>query len=605
MSLFAELKRRNVFRVGLAYLVTSWLVIQIADTVFPRIGLPDSSVTLVIALLALGLVPALVIAWAFELTPEGIKREIDVDRSQPVARHAGRKLDFAIIGILLAALAYFVWESRFATPQEEAPLLPDRVQMESESQAETVNSVKSEVNPTSRKSIAVLPFDTRSMEKSDEYFSAGIHDDLLTQLAKIEAIKVISRTSVMQYENTTKPIRQIAAELGAATIMEGGIQRAGDRVRINAQLIEAASDTHLWAETWDKELTASNIFEIQSELAWLIAEALQAELAPEVQQRIEDQPTESLEAYQLTLRGRYLMDKELSEENLESAASLFRRAIRLDAEYAGAWAGLSHALQELVGWHYRPEKEHWPEVRQAAEKAVELDPNLTEALLALGDIQRMERQYTTGEQTFLKAIDLSPGSADAHSRYSDLLRDASRFEESISEIRRAVELDPHLMRIRESLLQNIYFSRDYDTTLDEANALLELEPGAAAAWYWISLAQAQKGESAKAEEAMLKAIELDPGNPYYDIGLGYVYALGGYHEKVAGILDNSEQKGYSLVEISLVYGAMGELDLAFEYLDQALEKTPAALYYIASDPAADPMRADPRWEDFLARLGAL
>jgi TolB-like protein/Flp pilus assembly protein TadD len=605
VSLFTELKRRNVFRVGIAYLVTSWLLIQIADTVFPRIGLPDSSVTLVIALLALGLVPALVIAWAFELTPEGIKREIDVDRSQPVALHTGRKLDFAIIVILLAALAYFVWESRFATPHQEGPVPQDRVRLESESPADTVNGVKPVVNPASPKSIAVLPFDTRSMEKSDEYFSAGIHDDLLTQLAKIEAIKVISRTSVMQYENTTKPIRQIAAELGAATIMEGGIQRAGDRVRINAQLIEAANDTHLWAETWDKELTASNIFEIQSELARLIAGALQAELAPEVRQRIEDQPTESLEAYELTLRGRYLMDKELSEDNLESAASLFREAIRLDTEYAGAWAGLAQALHELVGWHYRPEKELWPEARRAAERAVELDPNLTFALLALGDIQRMERRYGEGEQTLLKAIALSPGSADAHSRYSDLLRDANRLDESVSEIRRAVELDPHLMRIRESLLQNIYFSRDYDTTLYEAYALLELEPGAAGAWYWISLAYAQKGESTRAEEAMLKAIELDPGNSYYDIGLGYLYALSGYRDKVEEILDNAEQKGYSLVEIGLVYGAMGELDLAFETMDQALEDTPAALYYIASDPAADPLRADPRWEDFLARLGTL
>ncbi len=587
MSLFVELKRRNVFRVGAAYVVVSWLLLQVFDVIAPILELPPWAPKLLLLLIAIGFIPALVFAWAFELTPEGVKLEKDVDRSVSVSRQTGRKLDRVIIGVLVAVIFMMVAERLWFTGPDE--------------QQQAAVSV-----PVSglAKSIAVLPFDTRSMIESDRYFSAGIHDDLLTQLAKIEAIKVISRTSVMQYENTTRPLREIAAELGVATILEGGIQRAGDRVRINAQLIEAESDTHLWAETWDKELTASNIFEIQSELATLIASALRAELAPEVQRRIDEQPTESLEAYELTLRGRYLMDKEMTEENLDSAASLFREAIRLDPQYAAAWAGLAQALAELVGWHYRPEKELWPQARQAAEKAVELDPNLSDALLALGDMQRMERQYEEGEKTFLKAIELSPGSADAHSRYSDLLRDAQRLEESLYEIRRAVELDPHLMRIRESLLQNIYFGRDFDGVLEEANAVLELEPGAAGAWYWKSLALALKGDFAAAEEAMLKAIELDPGNSYYGIGLAYVYAWDGRRDAVEGIMENAEQKGFSLVEIGLVYGVLGDLDLAFKYMDRALEETPAALYYIAADPSADPMRKDPRWQEFLDRLDA-
>ena len=367
MSLFVELKRRNVFRVGAAYVVVSWLLLQVFDVIAPILELPPWAPKLLLLLIAIGFVPALVFAWAFELTPEGVKLEKDVDRSVSVSRQTGRKLDRVIIGVLVAVIFMMVAERLWFTGPDE--------------QQQAAVSI-----PVSglAKSIAVLPFDTRSMIESDRYFSAGIHDDLLTQLAKIEAIKVISRTSVMQYENTTRPLREIAAELGVATILEGGIQRAGDRVRINAQLIEAESDTHLWAETWDKELTASNIFEIQSELATLIASALRAELAPEVQRRIDEQPTESLEAYELTLRGRYLMDKEMTEENLDSAASLFREAIRLDPQYAAAWAGLAQALAELVGWHYRPEKELWPQARQAAEKAVELDPNLTEALLLIG-----------------------------------------------------------------------------------------------------------------------------------------------------------------------------------------------------------------------------
>jgi tetratricopeptide (TPR) repeat protein len=172
------------------------------------------------------------------------------------------------------------------------------------------------------------------------------------------------------------------------------------------------------------------------------------------------------------------------------------------------------------------------------------------------------------------------------------------------EIRRAVELDPHLMRIRESLLQNIYFGRDFDSVLEEAAAVLELEPGAAGAWYWTSLAHALKGEFNKAVEAMLKASELDPGNPYYGIGMAFVYAMDGRREEALEILGEAENKGYSLVEIGLVYGAMGDMDPAFNYMDRALEETPAALYYIAADPGADPMREDPRWQQLIARLDA-
>lgn len=584
MGFFEELKRRSVFRVGIAYVVVSWLIIQVVETILPSFGFGDNAIRGVVILLAIGFLPTLILAWVFEFTPEGIKREIDVDPGRPVARQTRRKLDRLIIVGLILVLAYFAWDKFLAAPTAEV--------------------ADAAVGEKPEKSLAVLPFVTRSDQKADEYFSQGIHDDLLTQLAKIDGMRVVSRTSVMRYAGTTKPIAEIARELGVTTILEGGIQRAGDRVRINAQLIEADTDSHLWAETWDKELTAWNIFEIQSELATMIASALESELTPGVQARIEDKPTDSIEAWDLTLRGRYLMDKELSEENLISAAALFRQAIEADPGYAEAWAGLSQALQELVGWHYRPEKELWPEAWQAAEKAVELDPDSTAALMALGDLQRMGRRYQEGEKSFLRAIELSPGSADAHGRYSDLLRDAQRFDESVREIRRAVELNPHLIRIRESLLQNVYFSRDFDSVYEEADAVLELEPGAAGAWYWLSLTQAITGKFKEAELSMLKAIELDPGNSYYGIGLAYVYAWNDRREQTMEILETADEKGYSMVEIGLVFSVLGDLDTAFDYMDRAFEESPASLYYLAADPSADPMRGDPRWQELLDRLEA-
>jgi tetratricopeptide (TPR) repeat protein len=216
----------------------------------------------------------------------------------------------------------------------------------------------------------------------------------------------------------------------------------------------------------------------------------------------------------------------------------------------------------------------------------------------------MDRLYAEGERTFLHAIALSPGSADAHSRYSDLLRDAQRFDESIREIRRAVELDPHLIRVRESMLQNVYFSRDFETVKVEARALLQLEPDAAGGWYWLSLAQTMTGDHAGAEAAMRRAIELDPGNPYYSIGLAFVYARQGRRDEALAIAHGPEHDRFSLVEVGLVYGVLGDLDEAFDYLYRALGETPAALYYIAADPGADPLRADPRWVEFVKRLQA-
>lgn len=601
MSLFTELKRRNVFKVGFAYAVTAWLVLQVAQLGTESFEAPAWVMKLLITLLLAGFPLALILGWLFDLTPEGLRKEQDVDRSQPAYQELGRKLNFTIISVLVVALAWFAWDkfhSREARP-------PDPIKTAAGPARPVDQVVRNTISlPIPAKSIAVLPFATRSDRQADAWFSQGMHDDLLTQLARIGDIKVTSRTSVMRFADSNMPIPEIAAELGVATVLEGGIQRSGDRVRINAQLIDAGTDTHLWAETWDKELTASNIFEIQSELASLITAALRTELAPDLQARIEEKPTESLVAYDLALRGRYLMDKEMSEENLEGAAALFRKAIEADPEYAAAWSGLSQALLEMVGWFYKDESAFLPEAWRAAEKAVALNPNLTDAWLALGDLQRMTRQFEAGERSFRTALELSPNSADAHSRYSDLLRDARRFDESVREIRRAVELDPYLVRIRESLLQNIYFSRDFAAVENEARKLLEVEPDAANTWYWMSLAQTMQGKHTEAEQSMFKAIEYDPGNPYYGVGLAFAYAFAGRNSEATDILEHAEERRFSLVEVALVYSILGDMDQAFAYLDRAFAESPAALFYIAADPGADAMRGDPRWQDLLDRLGA-
>ena len=304
MSFINELKRRNVFKVGIAYAVAAWLVLQLTEVLTELLEIGPEVGKIVIVLLLVGFIPALIFAWAFEMTPEGIKRDADVDRSQSVTRDTGRKLDFAIIAMLVAIAGYFIWESRFMdrtesaqnqssvassnTPQPQAPPTPPGTNP-SGSEAGLTETLQSNA-------IAVLPFVNRSAQQEDAFFSDGIHDDLLTQLAKLSGLKVVSRTSMMRYRDTEKSIPEIAAELQVGTILEGGVQRAGQRIRINAQLIDVANDEHLWAETFDREMTVENIFDIQSEITRQIVQAVRGELTSEEQIKLSRIPTANLEA---------------------------------------------------------------------------------------------------------------------------------------------------------------------------------------------------------------------------------------------------------------------------------------------------------------------
>ena len=280
MSFFAELKRRNVFKVAAAYIIVGWLIMQAGEVMSPALHLPEWVNSTLAFFLILGFPVALVFAWAFEMTPDGLKKEKEVDRSQSITPVTGQKLNQTIIALMAVALTYFAYDKFIATPQSSQKLAqaPDK--------SETIVMVDgSQFQKPNKKSIAVIPFQNRSAnEENAEFFSDGVHDELLTNLSKIGDLKVISRTSVMSYRDTTKNIQQIATELGVANILEGGVQRAGDTVRINVQLIDAASDEHIWAEIYDRQLSAENIFAIQTEIARAIANALEATLSPREQE---------------------------------------------------------------------------------------------------------------------------------------------------------------------------------------------------------------------------------------------------------------------------------------------------------------------------------
>ncbi|MBW2495196.1 MAG: hypothetical protein JRE43_10630, partial [Deltaproteobacteria bacterium] len=300
MSLIAELKRRNVFRVGAAYGIVAWLLVEVASVVLPTFEAPEWVMKVFTFLVILGFPLALVLAWAFELTPEGIKRETGADREESVAHSSGRKIDFAIIALLAIALTYVVVDKYVFPTGTESGTAAVPVQAVEESD----DPASADAEDAREKSVAVLPFANRSVKAEDAFFVDGMHDDILTHLAKIRSLKVISRTSVMEYRDTTKNLRTIGRELGAATILEGGVQRSGDHVRINMQLIDAETDDHLWADIYDRRLTAENLFSIQTEIATSIAVALRAALSAEEQDRLAAIPTENLEAYEAYLIGR-------------------------------------------------------------------------------------------------------------------------------------------------------------------------------------------------------------------------------------------------------------------------------------------------------------
>lgn len=452
MSLFSELKRRNVIRVAIAYSVVAWVVIEVTSTVFPILSLPEWTVTLITVLLLAGFLPALVFAWAFELTPDGIKREKDVERSESVTHITGRKLDFLIIGALALALVFVVIDQYVLEERMTQPVVAER-------------------------SIAVLPFRNRSTVAEDVHFVDGIHDDILTQLGKLSTFeKVISRTSVERYRNTTKSIPVIGDELGVAAVLEGGVQRAGQRVRINVQLIDTVRDEHLWTETFDRELSPQNILEIQSEIAGHIAQSLRTRLSAEDRAHLGKVPTRHLDAYDAYLLGRQRLFNRTTP-SLEQAVELFQRAIAIDPDYALAYAGLADAWMLLGDYSGLAVEEMASRATPAATKALELDEDLAEAYTSLGAIRSKQGNYSGSQAAYERAIELDPNYSIAHHWYGDLLI-TYLVQPAAAEARlaRALELDPFSPTINVTLGQALTGMGRFEEAKLRYRRTIELAP---------------------------------------------------------------------------------------------------------------------------------
>jgi len=458
MSFFEELKRRNVIRVGIAYVVVAWLVAQVAEFAIETFGAPDWVLKIFVVFLMLGFPIVVIFAWAFEMTPEGIKLEKNVDRSQSIVRQTGRKLDYTIIAVLAIALAYFVWESRFE--KEVEPLAqqgPVQVIPAGDEKKDTSPAGDTPTLTSVDNSIAVLPFANRSNVQEDLYFTDGIHDDLLTQLANIRGLKVISRTSVMTYRDTTKRIPEIAAELGVSKILEGGIQRAGNRVRINAQLIDVATDEHLWAETFDREMTVENIFDIQSEITRHIVTAIRGELTAEEASVLTQQPTDNLDAYEAYLKAKaFLHDPLYSQDKYINAEEWLKKSVASDPGFALAWAMLVETNGQAIWLGYDVSPERYQAALDALDNTEKFGPGLPETIAAKAEyLYRIKNDFHAAEPLFTQASQAKPGDSNLLMRLATTERRTGHFEQAITHYQMAIDLDPANLEARTVLLDTL------------------------------------------------------------------------------------------------------------------------------------------------------
>jgi len=454
-------------------------------------------------------------------------------------------------------------------------------------------------------SIAVLPLDNLSGDPEQEYFADGMTEALITDLAQISALKVISRTSVMQYKGAKKPLPEIANELKVDVVLEGSVQCFGERVKITAQLIEAATDRHLWAKSYERELR--DILALQNEVARAVADEIKVKLTPQAQARLTSMRQVNPEAHEAYLKGRYFRNKR-TKEGLMKSIEYFEQAIKKDPAYAPAYAGLADSYSVLWGLGYLPPKEAYPKVRAAAMKALEIDSTLAEAHTTLASLSDYyDWDWVAAERGYRHAIALNPSYATAHHWYAYYLMAMGRIQESLAETKRAQELDPLSLIINAALGERLYYARQHDQAMEQCQKTVELDSNFHLAHSYLGLAYEQKGMYKEAIAEFQKAIILSRGSSESVANLGYAYAISGQRGEAQKILDElnvpSKQRYVSPFDIAIIYTGLGEKDRAFEWLEKSYEERSGRLMYLKVKPSFDPLRADPRFTALLKKVG--
>ena len=573
----SELKRRSVFRVGIVYLAATWLLLQVVATVAPILELPNWFERGVLLLLAIGFPVAIILAWAFEITPAGVRR----DTGEQSAHAPRSQVDYIIVAVLGLALTYFVADKFW------------------------LSSAAGRIGPEA--SIAVLPFTNMTRDEQNDPFIDGIHDDLLTHMSRIASLRTTSRTSVLQYKDTTKTIPEIGAELGVATILEAGIQRSGDRVRINVQLIDTAADEHIWAEQYDRELTAVNVFEIQSEIAIAIADELQATLTPDERQRLDSVPTQSIAALESYFAGKQLLE-ERTIESLTAAVEYFEQVVELDPDFALGWSGLADAYMLLPEYSATIDRDMVGErSTYAVARALEIDSDLPYVSSSAAWSKLIHNYDWPGaERTFRRALEIEPDNASVLHWLSHTLSWRGQTEEAVKMARYAVEVEPDSQLMAMNLAYILVDARQYDEALLVAKNVLTVDPGYMGARRNLFLHELRSGQYTDGATSFVRYTTMVGGEAAAarDIAkLLVAYAESGTVSNLSDDLIKRALLGSE--DLAQVMALMGDGEGALRALRVAIDERLGSRSVLSMkiNPAYDFIRDDPRFQALLAEVG--
>jgi serine/threonine-protein kinase len=576
-NFFAELKRRNVYRAAAAYGVVSWLLVQIATQVFPFFDIPSWAIRMVVVILLLGFPVAVIMAWIYDVTPEGLQRTDEVAPGHALSQNAGRKIDFAIIGVLLTVIAFMAW-------QHWRPAKPDAS------------------NELPAKSIAILPFVDLSQSRDQEYLSDGVTEQIIDSLAHLHDLLVVARTTAFSFKNKTGDIRDIGRQLHVTHVLEGSVRRGNGKVRVAAQLINVATGFHLWSETYDS--TEQDLLFLQLDVAKKVASALQIELHLGETTQLAKPLTQDPAAYDLYLRGRYLLNKR-TVDSIRKALTLFKEAVENDGRFALGRVGVadSYILLAKIGALAGKEASAvaWTEVTTA----LALDPQMAEGYVSRAILLTdFDWNWAKAEADFKKALALSPNNADAHHWYARHLEQLGREKEALAEIASALQNDPLSPTFRVAKGKILFDAHRYREAVDSSKTALELEPSFASAYQVLAQAYAHLGEQTKAIEAATKYVELSRGSGWALLELAYVHAVAGHRAECDRIVSEVTARPgeFSPYDMATIRSAWHDPDGAMPWLEKAIAAHSVDVILIRVDPRLDNVRSDSRFKELLTRV---
>ncbi len=604
MSLLAELKRRNVIRMAGLYLVGAWLIVQVAETVLPAFDVPTWVLRAIIIVLALGFIPALVFAWVFELTPEGLKRDADVAPGQSIAPQTARRMDrlivWGLLGVVALVAADRFWPKERGETREETG--SESLSGNAQPQAAEGSAPESDSDPVSSvssNSIAVLPFVNMSSDQEQEYFSDGLSEELLNQLAQIPQLRVIARTSSFSFKGKEVDVATIAKTLDVAHVLEGSVRKSGNQLRITAQLIRAADSSHLWSQTYDREM--ADVFKVQDEIAGEVVAALKVKLLPS-QQLSNTQRTSNPQAYEQYLIGARLQGA-AGQPARSGQEEAFQRAIALDPNYANAYAGLAFAQGTLSDFAETPAQRE-DVIRQAlatADQAIALAPDLPDGYAARGNTRHRLRWDWRGAQAdFERALALDANDVTTLTSYGPLLFSLGRREEALAVLRKATAVDPLSANAWNVLGRHLAADQQTAAARTALQRSIELLPEHNWANFLLGTLELADGKS----DVAMRHFERTP-DQFRLTGTAMVEHTRGNAPASQQALDQLKSR-YSIgfaFQIAQVHAWRGEKDEALDWLDRAYDIHDAGIARLTYDPALDSLRDDRRFVALVRKLG--